>query len=67
MSKIVLEVSDGIATIISNPDAVDIEIHDYDWPQEDLPEGQDYRVMRGTTNLEYEDPNEPSDLKSPTT
>jgi hypothetical protein len=53
VSKIVLEVSDGIARVVSNPDEVEIEIRDYDWPEEDLMEGQDYRLMQGTQELEY--------------
>ena len=65
MSKIVLEVSDGITQIVSNPDQVEIEIRDYDWPHEDLPEGSEYRLMHGTQKLEYEGQDELSDLKSP--
>ena len=64
MSKIVLVLDAGIAQIVSNPDLVEIEIHDYDWPHEDLIEGQDYKLMRGTQKLEYVEPSDPSDPKS---
>ena len=53
MGKIVLEVSDGIVQVLDNPDEIEIEIHDYDWPREDLKEGQDYQLIRGTFELEY--------------
>ena len=65
MSKIVLEVSDGIIYVVANPDEIEIEIRDYDWPQEDLPEGQDYRLVHGTQKLEYEGVDEPAALKAP--
>jgi hypothetical protein len=63
VSKIVLEVSDGIIYVVTNPDEIEIEIRDYDWPHEDLPEGQDYRLVHGTQKLEYEGLDEPAALK----
>ena len=64
MGKVVLEMSDGIASIVSNPDEVEIEIRDYDWPHEDLPEGSEYRLMHGTQKLEYEGVDELADWPS---
>lgn len=45
MAKVILEVIDGVVGIVENNDGVELEIRDYDWPSEDMPEDKKFRLM----------------------